>query len=101
MADFVRVAAVSDVAPGTGKVVEAGGRSLALFNVDGKFHAMDNTCPHMEGPLGEGFLTGPVVACPWHGWEFDVTSGKNTADDACAVPCFEVKVEGGDVFVKT
>jgi NAD(P)H-dependent nitrite reductase small subunit len=101
MADFVKVAAVGDVPAGSGKVVEIGGKPVALFNVDGTFYAIDNVCPHMDGPLGEGSLAGKVVTCPWHGWEFDVTSGRNTADAACAVPCFEVKVEGGAVFVKS
>lgn len=100
MSDFVKVASVGDVPSGSGKVVEVGGKPVALFNVGGRFYAIDNVCAHMEGPLGEGSLDGAVVTCPWHGWEFDVTTGKNTADDACAVPCFQVKTEGGEVYVK-
>lgn len=100
MPDFVKVASTSDVAPGTGKVVEIDGKPVALFNVGGTFYALDNTCPHMEGPLGEGSLDGPVVTCPWHGWAFNVTTGKNTADEACTQPCYQVKVEGNDVLVK-
>ncbi|MGH2727245.1 MAG: Rieske (2Fe-2S) protein, partial [Actinomycetota bacterium] len=58
MADFVKVAGVDDVPPGTGKVVQAGSRTLALFNVDGAFYALDNTCLHRGGPVGEGDLEG-------------------------------------------
>lgn len=100
MADFVKVAFAGDVPAGTGKVIEVNGKPVALFNVGGKFYALDNTCPHMEGPLGEGALDGPVVTCPWHGWEFDVTTGKNAADETCVQPCFQVKVEGKDIYVK-
>ena len=100
MPDFIKAAVVSDVPAGAGKVVTVNGKDIALFNVDGAFFAIDNTCAHAEGPLGEGSLRGCVVECPWHGWEFDVKTGKNAADDSCAVPCFEVKVEAGSVFVK-
>ena len=72
---FVEVAKVSDVKPGHNKVVKAGGKEVALFNVDGKFHATTNTCLHRGGPLGEGSLSDSVVTCPWHGWQYDVKSG--------------------------
>ena len=73
MGDFVRVASTADVKPGQAVVVEVNGKTLAVFNVDGAFHAIDNTCVHRGGPLGEGDIHGKVVACPWHGWQFDVT----------------------------
>ena len=99
MADFVRVAAVADVQPGTGKCVEVNGRQIALFNVEGTFHAIDNTCLHRGGPLAEGELEGNIVTCPWHGWQYDVLTGCNTMDETERVDRFDVKVEGGDVFV--
>ena len=64
---WVRVAAAGAIAPGEGRVVEAGGRTLALFNVDGAYYAIDNTCSHRGGPLGDGDLEGTVVSCPWLG----------------------------------
>jgi len=100
MANFVKVAAVGDVPPGTGKCVEAGGKQIALFNVGGAFHAIDNTCLHRGGPLGEGELEGAIVTCPWHGWQYDVTTGCNTMDESECVERYEVKVEGDQVFVK-
>ena len=99
MANFVKVADVSDVPPGSGKCVEANGKQIALFNVGGTFHAIDNTCLHRGGPLGEGELEGNVVTCPWHGWQYDVTTGVNTMDDSEVVERYEVKVEAGAVLV--
>ena len=66
----VRVAAVGEVPAGEGRVVEADGRALALFNVEGAYHCLDNVCPHRGGPLGEGDLEGRLVSCPWHAWRW-------------------------------
>ncbi|HLF50636.1 MAG TPA: Rieske 2Fe-2S domain-containing protein [Methylomirabilota bacterium] len=96
----VRVGRSSDVPAGEGRVVEAGGRSLALFNVDGAYYAIDNSCAHRGGPLGEGELDGTVVTCPWHGWRWDVKSGANANNPAVTMACFPVSVEAGDVFVE-
>jgi len=62
---------------GRGTCVEVDGVRLAVFRVNGALCALAGTCPHRGGPLGEGMLEGQVVACPWHGWEFDVTTGAN------------------------
>jgi len=99
MANFVKVAAVADVPPGTGKCIEANGKQIAVFNVGGAFHAIDNTCLHRGGPLGEGELEGTIVTCPWHGWQYDVTSGVNTMDESQRVDRYETKVEGDAVLV--
>jgi nitrite reductase (NADH) small subunit len=96
----VRVVRSSDVPAGEGRVVEAGGRSLALFNVDGAYYAIDNSCAHRGGPLGEGELDGTVVTCPWHGWRWDVKTGANANNPAVKMACFPVSVEAGDVFVE-
>ena len=101
MSKLVKVAEAKEVAPGTGKVVEAEGRSIALFNVAGTFHAIDNTCTHEGGPLGEGALVGVVVTCPWHNTEFNVTTGAALGpltDEG--VRSFPVKVQGNDVLVE-
>jgi nitrite reductase/ring-hydroxylating ferredoxin subunit len=96
----MRVAAVETLPPGEGRVVDAGGKAVALFNVDGALYALDNACPHRGGPLGEGDLAGPVVSCPWHAWRWDVTTGVNVNNPAVRTACFPVSVEGGDVFVE-
>jgi len=99
-AERVKVAATADSPAGEGRVVEAGSKTLALFNVDGKYYAIDNTCLHRGGPLGEGDLEGRVVTCPWHGWRWDVTTGANVNNPAVAVACFPVTVEGGAIFAE-
>jgi nitrite reductase/ring-hydroxylating ferredoxin subunit len=94
-----RVAEASEIPPGQGKVVEAEGRTLAVFNCDGAFYAIENTCLHRGGPLGEGDLDGTIVTCPWHGWGWDVRTGANTVNPAVKVGAFPVQVEGGDLYV--
>ncbi len=96
----VRVAAVGDINPGEGRVVDAAGRSIALFNVEGHYYAIDNTCPHRGGPLGEGDLDGTVVACPWHAWRWDVRSGANTNNPALKLACYPVTEEGEGIFLQ-
>ena len=101
MSKLIKVAETKDVAPGAGKVVQAEGRSIALFNVMGTFHAIDNDCTHQGGPLGEGELAGEVVTCPWHGAKFNVTTGAVLAPPARkGVQSFPVKVQGNDVLVE-
>lgn len=96
---LIKVAQVADVPPGTAIVVRAEGRALALFNVDGRFYALDNACPHRGGPLGEGDIAGTVVTCPWHAWSWDVTSGANVNNPAVRVTCHVVTVNDGSVLV--
>ncbi|MBI1903116.1 MAG: Rieske 2Fe-2S domain-containing protein [Planctomycetia bacterium] len=76
MAQTVQLIRVAELPPGQCRPVMAGDLEVAVFNVDGQFYVLKNECPHAGGPLGEGFLEGPVVTCPWHGWQFDVTSGQ-------------------------
>ena len=101
MSKMVKVAQTDELSPGSGKVVEADGRSIALFNVEGTFYAIDNTCTHRGGPLGEGELNGEMVTCPWHGAHFNVKTGAVTQPPApTGVRTFAVKVEGSDVLVE-
>lgn len=100
MSDFVKVARVGDIAPGTGKTLYLGATPVALFNVDGQYYAIHNDCPHEDGPLGEGSLCGSVVTCPVHAYEFDVCSGECLTDSAYCVERFEVRVEGADILLR-
>ena len=100
MGTMVKVARAGEIGPGEGKTVEANGREIAVFNVGGAFHAIDNTCKHRGGPLGEGELDGTVVTCPLHAWTYDVTTGECFDDPACAVQSFPVKIEGEDVLIE-
>lgn len=99
MANFVRVAATGDIPAGQGKTVEVDGKKIAVFNCDGTFYAIDDTCKHRGGPLGEGELDGSIVTCPWHGWTYDVTTGVCADDPGVCVDKYEVKVEGDNVMV--
>ena len=100
MPEFVKVANTNDLRPGENKVVNASGNEIALFNVSGEFFAISNTCPHRGGPLGEGFLEGDVVTCPWHGWQFNVKTGGNERMPGPNASCYKVKVEGNDILVE-
>jgi nitrite reductase (NADH) small subunit len=100
MAEWHKVASLADISPGTAHELTAGGRVIALFNVDGTLFAVDGICPHAGGPLGEGDLSGPVVTCPWHGWQFDVTTGCNALNPRIEQARFPVKIEGNDVWVE-
>ena len=100
MSDFISVAKLTDVPSGEGRVVEAGGVPVALFNVDGTFHALDNTCLHRGGPLGDGVCTDGTVTCPWHGWQYDMATGECKGTPGESVDTYEVRVEGEDVQVK-
>jgi nitrite reductase/ring-hydroxylating ferredoxin subunit len=77
----------------------AGDRIVALYNVDGRLHALDGVCPHQGGPLGKGALRGCVVTCPWHGWQFDVRTGQHLTNRSVQHFTFPVKVEGRDILV--
>jgi nitrite reductase/ring-hydroxylating ferredoxin subunit len=99
MKDFVTVAFTHEVPLGTGRTVEVDGIRIAIFNVEGVFYAIDNSCPHAGGPLGEGKLCGAEVECPWHGWKFDVTSGERVGNPNFRVPCCEVHVQGNDLRI--
>lgn len=96
---FVKVAKASEVPAGTGKVIDAGGKPIAVFNCDGTFYAIDNTCAHRGGPLAEGSLSGTTVACPWHGWEYDVKTGACLLDASITLKSYPVKLEGDDILV--
>jgi len=99
MNEFVTVARVADIPPGTGRTVDVRGVWIALFNVDGTFYAVDNTCPHAGGPLGEGKLKNGIVECPWHGWQFDVRTGLRAGNPNFEVPCCQVRIEDGQIQV--
>lgn len=99
MAEYVKVAVLSELAPGSCKMVEASGKEIALFNVGGAIYALDNTCLHQGGPLGEGMLEGDVVTCPWHMWQYSVRTGENVGNNAIKVAPYLVKVDGDEIKV--
>jgi nitrite reductase/ring-hydroxylating ferredoxin subunit len=100
MPEFVPALPVADLSPGQGAEVTVGGLTIALFNVDGSFYALSGRCPHRGGPLGQGFVDGPQVSCPWHNYTFDVTTGLNVVSADLRVERYEVRVEDGQICVK-
>ncbi|HTU27423.1 MAG TPA: Rieske 2Fe-2S domain-containing protein [Pirellulales bacterium] len=99
MDHWIAIAAAKDCPPGTAIERIAGSRVVALFNVDGMFYALDGVCPHQGGPLGKGRLSGATVTCPWHGWQFDVSSGQHQLSKSCVQESFPVRVEQDQVWV--
>lgn len=101
MGSFVKVAKTDEIPPDRGKIVEVGGKKIALFNVEGSFYAIDDTCTHRGGPLSEGSLDGKEVTCPWHGARFDVTTGAVLGPPAPErVARYPVKIDGRDIEVE-
>ena len=98
MGELVTVAKTSELGPGQAKAVDAKGTPVAIFNVGGTYYAIEDTCPHVGGPLSEGAVEGTMVTCPWHGAQFDLTSGKVLTPPAAAgVRSYKVRVEGHEI----
>lgn len=111
------VASVDDIPPGEHKLVEVSGRAIVVYNLGGEFFALNNRCPHRGGSLFHGVQTGLVeskapghyllsrrgemVKCPWHGWEFDIRTGKSWCDPArLRVRQYPVSVRSGTDLVE-
>jgi 3-phenylpropionate/trans-cinnamate dioxygenase ferredoxin subunit len=100
MARFVKVAEASSLPAGQRTIVEIEGIFIALFNVDGKFYAIEDICTHDDGPLAEGELDGFEIECPRHGARFDIRDGRVLSFPAITpVTHYEVKVEGNDILL--
>ena len=118
--DLVRVCDVAELHDGERRMVEVDGREVGVLNVEGDYYAIANTCAHMGGPVCEGKVQGALkgeflgpgkrvneyfadelaIACPWHGWEYDLATGEHLGDDDIRIPTYDVVVEDGTVFVE-
>jgi nitrite reductase (NADH) small subunit len=96
---LLKVGTVQSLPPGTVTEVENGDITYAVCNVDGKLHCVDGICPHAGGPLGQGNLNGSLLVCPWHGWEFDCTTGVNDLDEDLCLETFPVRVQGDEILI--
>ena len=111
------VAALAEIPPGTRKLVEAAGRPIVVFNISGRLLAVSNRCPHAGGSLVHGGLVGltqspepgtysysrkgEILRCPWHGWEFDLVTGRSACDpERVRVRAYRVDVEPGAKVVE-
>ena len=110
------VTAAAKVDEGERAIVDVEGREIAVFNVSGEYYGLANYCTHQGGPVCEGMVTGTftadedgtmrydregeIVACPWHGWEFDIETGAHLASDRYRLPTCEVVELDGDLYVR-
>jgi nitrite reductase/ring-hydroxylating ferredoxin subunit len=111
------LAAADEIAPGASKLVTISGREIGVFNVNGEYFALLNLCPHAGAALCRGKVTGLVVSeepgkyqllrqgemlrCPWHGWEFDIKTGRGWTDTKARVRRFYPRREEDEVVVST
>lgn len=100
MANWIHVTSVADCPPGSASEWVVGDRIIALFNVDGSIYALDGICPHQGGPLGKGQLCGSIVTCPWHGWQFDVSTGTHQVNPKLCHSRFQVRIDDGAILVE-
>lgn len=116
---YVAVKPATDFDDGDHELVDVDGVEVGVIHADGEFYAFRNTCPHDEGPVCTGpvskkligefvgvgerierrYVDEPIVSCPWHGWSFDLETGRNLADDDIVLPAYDVVVEDGIVYV--
>ena len=110
------VGAIDQIPPGARRIVKVGGRSIGVFNVAGQFYALWNVCIHNQAPVCLGQidgtylpsapdeyrpgLKGQVLRCPWHGWEFDITTGCSLFDSTIKLETYPVIVEAGQIYVE-
>ena len=97
---YVVVARAGDIPVGQGALVEREGFAVAVFNAGGgRFYATSPICPHEDGPLGEGWVEAGAVVCPWHGFDFDLATGRCRVDAELSVPVYPVRVRDEQVEV--
>jgi len=96
----VRAAALADVEPGRPRLVELGDRRVVLAKVGDAVYACGDVCAHQGGPLSEGRLSGPRLACPWHGWTYDVRTGRCVFPQrGGSVPSYPVRIDRGEIWI--
>ncbi len=100
MTQWIDVGSVDELPPGAGCAIRADGLSLVLFNHEGEFFALDDTCPHQGGSLAEGVFHEGRVICPLHSWVFDVRSGRCPRDSHEPVGCYLTRTADGRVEVE-
>lgn len=99
-ADWIEAAKLADVPPGSALEVVIEGTILALVNVDGEVHALDGMCAHQGGPLGKGVVKGCTLTCPWHGWQYDVTTGRQVLSEQIRQRRYPVRIESDTICIQ-
>jgi 3-phenylpropionate/trans-cinnamate dioxygenase ferredoxin subunit len=110
------VARVEDIPPGGRKILKVKGREVGVFNLDGTYYALKNVCIHQGARVCLGKVTGTtlpskvyefkygregqILRCPWHGWEYDIKTGRSLFDEKVGVVSYPVTVEDGQIYVE-
>lgn len=96
---WIDIGTMEDFPAGSASEIVVLGRIVAVFHADEEICAMDGVCPHQGGPLGKGELSGCVLTCPWHGWQFDVRDGQSLLSPSVRHPTVKTKIRSGRVFI--
>lgn len=96
---LIKIAEVAQLPPGSRKLCTVDERRVALFNLNGTIHAIDNHCTHRDGPVAAGELKDAVITCPWHGWRFNVTTGRCLESGGAPLRLYPVTIEGNDILI--
>ena len=101
MSEFLKLTTTSELPPpGEAREFTLEGNPICIANENGRFFAMDNVCAHRGGPLGQGVIDQGKMVCPWHGWQFDLVTGKSEQSATLGVAAYEMKIEGDSVLVQ-
>ena len=95
-----KIAKTSDIGEGAGKTFTIEGQTIAVFNKGGEIFAIEDTCKHKGGSLGEGELNGDTITCPLHGWQYNITNGECLMNPQVKMKSFPVKVENGEISLE-
>jgi nitrite reductase (NADH) small subunit/3-phenylpropionate/trans-cinnamate dioxygenase ferredoxin subunit len=99
MAEYQTVCRIEELPAGEARMVEAGGKLIALFAQEGEYFAIDDVCPHMGASLSEGQVENGIVACAWHGWRFRLADGAWADNPRIKTGCYPVRVVDGNIQV--
>lgn len=99
MSDWIEVAQVDDIPVGEGREIVADDRILALYHLPDGWYAIEGTCPHHGGPLGQGTISGDCVVCPWHGLEVNVRTGEYHLGNPACLSTYRCRAENGRVYL--
>ena len=100
MSSWAHLITIHELPPGGTCEVVVKETVLAVFNLDGEYKVLDGICPHQGGPLGKGALSGCVVTCPWHGWQFDVRTGQQQINARIVHSTYATRIDGDNVQVQ-
>ncbi len=96
---FVKASSLAALPANEAMEAVLNGRPYAICNVGGEIHALDGTCPHRGGPVGQGAINEGRIVCPWHAWEFDCATGSNDYDPRITLKKYAVQIAGNDILV--